>query len=158
MKLKRPLLTLLSIVMSTMTYGQNAIAIYQHDGKVTTFAFSEKPVVTYAGNDLVLTTTNTTVQYPVHMLKKLVFDVAMDPTNIEEMEVKTETLFNFHGETITISGGEPGSIVYIYDLKGMVVGQYRLDTEGYATISVQNLGKSLYIVKTDHFSFKFKKS
>ena len=149
--------TLLLAVITTMAYAQNAIAVYQKDGQVAKFAFTEKPVVTYSGNDLVLTTTKTTVQYPIYMLQKVAFDLSDDIINDVE-EVKLEARFRFEGETLIISGGEPGEPVYLYNMKGMMTGQYRLDGEGRAAIPLQGTDKSLYIVKTSRFTFKFRKS
>ena len=72
--------------------------------------------------------------------------------------MKAEAQFSFQRETLTISGGEAGAPVYLYDVSGRKVGEYRLDPDGRTTIPVQNLGKSLYIVKTKTVSFKFRKS
>lgn len=136
---------------------QNAIVVYQKDGKVAKFAFSEKPVVTYSGNDLVVTTSKTTVQYPVYMLQKVAFDVSDELANDIE-EVKQQAQFRFEGGMLVISGGDPGTTVYIYDIKGVKAGQYVLDGEGCATLPIQHLGQQLYIVKTTRFTFKFRKS
>lgn len=152
------LLAFLLTAFSSMAYAQNTIAIYQKDGKVATFEFSEKPVVTYSGNDLVLTTKKTTVNYPVYMLKKIIFDIK-DPVNgIDVLEMENKGEFNFQGEMLYISGGEPGSSVYIYNISGIMVGKYRLDSEGSVSIPMQGMDKSLYIVKTTRFTFKFRKS
>ena len=109
-----------------MTSGQNTIVVFQQDGEVAKFGFSEKPVVTYVGDNLVLTTTQTTVQYPIYMLKKISFDVDLETTDAIE-QVKADVQFSFSGGTLTVRDGEPYSYVYIYNLKGMKVGQYQLD-------------------------------
>lgn len=159
MNRRKFLLTLLLAVATLVANAQNAIAIYQKDGQVAKFAFTEKPVVTYSGSDLVLTTSKTIVQYPVYMLQKIAFDVVdLVANDIEQLAVKAEAQFSFQRETLTISGGEAGAPVYLYDVSGRKVGEYRLDPDGRTTIPVQNLGKSLYIVKTKTVSFKFRKS
>ena len=48
----RKLYTTLLLACSLMAGAQNAISIHQKDGKVANFAFSEKPIVTYADNQL----------------------------------------------------------------------------------------------------------
>ena len=137
--------------------AQNAVEIYQVDGKVSTFAFSEKPVVTYSGSDLVMTTTKTTVQYPIYLLKKISFDVELDDADVVK-DVKADEQFSFHGGTITVLGGEPNSQVYIFNIQGMKAGQYKLDDQGNATIPVSGLVTGIYVLKTKRFSFKFRKS
>ena len=151
----RKLYTTLLLACSLMAGAQNAISIHQKDGKVANFAFSEKPIVTYADNQLVITTTKTSVQYPLYMLQKIGFQLT-DATAIEQ--VKPDAKFRFTDGTLYISGGDPGSQVVIYDMRGMTAGQYRIDDAGNAVISLQSLSKGLYIVKTNHFTFKFTKS
>lgn len=151
----RKLYTTLLLACSLMAGAQNAISIHQKDGKVANFAFSEKPVVTYADNQLVITTTKTSVQYPLYLLQKIDFELT-DATAIEQ--VKPDAKFRFTDGTLYITGGDPGSQVVIYNMQGMTAGQYRIDDAGNAVISLQSLSKGLYIVKTNHFTFKFTKS
>ena len=156
------MITIVAILLLTGigmgTYAQNAVAIHQKDGQVATFAFTEKPVVTYNGSNLVLTTTKTTVQYPIYLLKKLVFDVEWtESVNKIEHVQTSDMLFRFHDGILSIMGGQPSSIVTLHNIKGQKMGQYRLDADGCATIPTQSLGKGLYIVKTKSLSFKFGK-
>lgn len=150
------LLTIIVLFLVCLTmYGQNAVAVYQQDGTVAKFGFDEKPVVKYSGSDLVLTTTKTTVSYPIYMLKKISFDVDWETTDIKTPMI--DTAFRFQDGGIVISGCEAGSMAYIYNIKGAKVAEYRLDERGCVTIPTQGLGKDLYIVKTKTVSFKFKK-
>ncbi len=136
---------------------QNTIVIHQKDGQVAVFKFSEKPVVTYVGNDLVLTTTETMVQYPIYLLQKMDFDINLDELTAVEAVKKSGGRFFFWDGALCISGGKPGSPLFIYNLRGMKAAQYCLDAEGNASIPLRDLRKDVYIVKTDCFNFKFKK-
>lgn len=159
MKTRLITLSLLLTFSITAMWAQNAVAIHQVDGQVATFAFTEKPVVTYSGNDLVLTTTKTSVQYPIYMLKKIDFDVSFDDlTGIESVEKKADAQFRFQDGMISVVGGESGSQVFLYSMSGTKVGQYRLDGSGHIDIPVQHLSKGIYIIQTKHFTFKFRKS
>ena len=157
--MKRYLLTAFVLFAAVALWAQNAVAIHQADGQVATFAFTEKPVVTYSGNDLVLTTTKTSVTYPIYKLRKIDFDISFDElTGIKDAKVKADVQFSFRGGTLTVRGGEPGSQVILYNIKGVQVGQYRLDGDGNATIPTESLGKDFYVVKSKSFTFKFRKS
>jgi hypothetical protein len=94
------------------------------------------------------------VQYPIYLLQKIDFDTVVT-TGVKE--VKIDTQFGFQGGVLYISGGEPNSAVYIYNLKGVMEGQYRLDDTGSATIPMYHLKKDIYVVKTTRFSFKISK-
>ena len=50
------------------------LVILKKDGTVLKFDVADKPKVSYSGNDLVLTTTKTTVQLPVYLLQKISFE------------------------------------------------------------------------------------
>lgn len=147
---------LLLVLMAVGARAQNSIAIYQKDGQVAKFAFTEKPIVTYSGSDLVLTTIKTSVLYPIYMLQKVAFDVDDIIDGIEEVKIP-QTLFSFRDGTLTIRDGEAGSVVSLYTINGVMVEQYRLNNDGTVTIPLYNLGKDIYIVKTKHVSFKFRK-
>lgn len=136
--------------------AQNSLAVHQQDGQITVFSFTEKPVVTYSDNELVLTTRKTAVQYPLYKLKKLTFDTAWDdPSRIEEQIVNAK--FRFQGNAIVVTGCKPGAQLMVFDLKGKKTCQLRTDDKGCATISLNGLRKQVYVMKTDHCSFKFRK-
>ena len=156
----KPKLTtiLLSLMFTTVAWAQNAVTIYQTDGKTANFAFAEKPVVTYTEDNLVLTTTKTSVQYPIYLIQKIEFQEEwFAPTDIKPTIEEADVKFSFQGGVITISGGVPNSEVFIYNIKGLKVRQYRLDEQGNTSISTTNLDKDIYIVKTKNISFKFRK-
>jgi len=157
---KRKLFTMVLLwLMAAGVLAQNAVILYHYNGTTSSFAFSEKPVISYSGNDLVLTTKNTAVQYPVHMLRKIDFGNSFEESIVGIDEMKSvDTQFSFYDGKLTIQGDEPFSRVYIYTLKGMKVGEYQLDSQGNAFISTTSLSNNFYVVKTKRFTFKFRKS
>jgi hypothetical protein len=146
----------LLLAFCTLAYGQNTIVIQQKDGKVARFSFTEKPVVTYSGNDVLVNTTKNSVQYPIYLLQKISFDIDWNTTDIEEVEV-AEPSFHFRDDALSISGEDPRSLVFLYNIKGMLAGRYQTDDRGCVTIPIRQLRPDLYIVKTNRFSFKFRK-
>ena len=52
------------------------LVILKKDGTVLKFDVADKPKVSYSSNDLVLTTTKTTVQLPVYLLQKISFEIS----------------------------------------------------------------------------------
>lgn len=65
---------ILNIIIDKMSVHYNRLLLTKKDGSVEAFDFADKPVVRYSGNDLVLTTSKTSVQFPVYLLKKISFD------------------------------------------------------------------------------------
>lgn len=161
MKIKTRLLfaALLFAIGPMPTWAQtNAVVVTQIDGQVAIFGFAEKPVVTYSGSNLVLTTSQGVVEYPIYMLKKLAFDEVQKVVTAVEDVKQTDAQFRFQDGMISVVGGESGSQVFLYSMSGTKVGQYRLDGSGHIDIPVQHLSKGIYIIRTKHFTFKFRKS
>ena len=145
--------TVLWVTLSAFATEQNVVAIYQTDGQKALFAFADQPEVTYTTTDLVLTTTKTTVQYPISQLKKIQFETAEMPEGIDELE--EDKRFSFRDGSIVIEGGVPNSLVTIYTVSGALTAQYRLDGNGNAVISTQGLRGNTYIFANGSITFKF---
>jgi len=139
--------------VATMATEQNVVAIYQQDGQKALFAFADQPEVTYTATDLVLTTTQTSVQYPISNLRKVAFERADMPEGIDEIEVTKQ--FTFRDGQIVIEGGTPNALVNIYTIQGVLVSQYRLDGDGNGMISTTGLNGAAYILTTGSLTFKF---
>ena len=65
---------ILNIIIDKMSIHYNRLLLTKKDGSVEAFDFADKPVVSYSGNDLVLTTSKTSVQLPVYLIQKISFD------------------------------------------------------------------------------------
>ena len=65
---------ILNIIIDKMSIHYNRLLLTKKDGSVEAFDFADKPVVSYSGNDLVLTTSKTSVQQPVYLIQKISFD------------------------------------------------------------------------------------
>ena len=135
---------------------RNCIAIHQKDGMVLNYAFTEKPVITYSGSDLILTTGSISVQYPLHTLRKMTIVGAEDLTAIDEVTFP-DTEFSFSDEGAKVRGEKPGTPFYVFDLKGSKVYQGVIDAEGRASIPLHTLPQGIYVVKTQSTSFKIRK-
>ena len=148
------LFLLLAAVLCVSAVEQNVVAVYQSDGQKALFAFADQPEVTYTTTDLVLTTTKTSVQYPISQLKKIQFETADIEEGIEDVPVEDKR-FSFRDGSIVIEGGEPNSLVYIYTVSGALAAQYRLDGNGDAVIPTQGLSGQAYIFANGSITFKF---
>ena len=144
---------LLTCVIHVAAVEQNVVAIYQLDGQKALFAFADQPEVTYSATDLILTSTKTSVQYPISQLKKLAFEQADMPEGIDD--VVADRRFSFRDGSIVIEGGDPNSLVTIYTVSGTMAAQYRLDGSGNAIIPTQGLSGSVYILSNGSITFKF---
>lgn len=64
---------ILKIIIEKNASIYQSMVLTKKDGSKEKFDFADNPVVTYSGNDLVITTSKTTAQFPVYLLDKLSF-------------------------------------------------------------------------------------
>ena len=155
-KLRFLFASVLLTAMALSAWAQNAITIHQKDSQVATFLFTEKPVVTYSGSELVLTTAKTTVHYPIYLLQKMDFGDSFE-TATDVRDVKSAVGFTFSNGTLTINDAKAGTTISLYRLNGIKAGEYRIGNDGCAVISTSHLTNGLYVVKANCFTFKFHK-
>ena len=147
------LLSLLLLTCMAHATVQNVVAIYPLQGEVALFAFADQPELTYTATDLVLTTTKTSVQYPISNLRKVAFEQADISTGLDD--IQTSKQFTFCDGQIIIEGGTPNALVNIYSIQGALVSQYRLDSDGNAAIPTTGYSGAAYILTTGSITFKF---
>lgn len=135
----------------------NSIYIYQKDGTIVSYAFDDAPVITYSDDCLVLSTASTTVQYHLSTLRKLTMASEWDLFTGVDNIVIPDTEFSFTDEGAKVRGEKPGTLFYVFDMKGMKCAQGTIDAEGKANIPLNSLSSGIYIVKTQSTSFKIKR-
>lgn len=120
---------------------ETCLVVWQNDGGTTKFAFSEAPVVKYEGETLVLTTTKTSVEYPLSQLKKFTFEA--DPTKVEELKVTSVV--------------KDDGIVSVYNMSGQLIKTYKSEGNQQITFATESLPVGMYIIKTNSQTFKILK-
>lgn len=136
-------------------YAQNSVTLYLKSGKSVSYTFQEKPVMSYYGNELLVSTQEVQVQYALESIYRLCFE-DNSQTTVKEV-INADVRFAVGADAITITGEEPESDIYIYDLNGVCVGKYSADENGDAEISIRELSDGIYVVKTSALSFKITK-
>lgn len=136
----RKLLSLFFLVglSVTMLHAQNTLNVHSKSGDVVSYAFAEKPVITYLNDVLVLTTLSTTVEYPLQDLLKLTFDD--DKSDIEVVTHRSES-----------------DMVRIYSVKGQLLRAVKADEDGVTSLVLGEMAPGIYIVKNGSTSYKIVK-
>ena len=128
------------------------VKVSSANGEATYFALSEKPVVTFAADKLVLTTAKQTVEYPLTEFRS--FEFTNQTTAIASTKEKaTGAVFSF-GTSLKGEGLPAGSRVIVYAIGGQVVGSGIVSETG--TVDIPLGGKTgAFIVKSSSKTFKF---
>ena len=138
-----------------MRGGVNALRLHKASGDEVTILLSERPLVTFNNNDLVITTHMDEVSYPSADVLKLTY-VNVNPTNINGIE-RSGTLYSLIGDELKIANAVPGSRVFVYTVDGTLLTSSTTDTQGCSTLPIAGMSGSVYVVKTSSVTFKIRK-
>lgn len=130
---KTSLSLVLFVLCSLCVQAQNMMLLHQKDGGVVSYGFSEKPVVTYVGDNLHVETTRVSIDYPLASLEKMTF--ADVESNIDVLRTETTT------------------DVRIYSVNGTLVRVAKAE-DGAASLNTADLPAGTYIVKNGTTSYK----
>lgn len=121
-------------------HAQNTLHIWQQTGEVVSYDFLEKPRITYADTNLILTTTKVQVEFPLSSVRKFTFDVDM-------------IMIDDAIGTVRATLKDEGSLS-IYTLGGVLVKTVPAEAGGRHTYSLDELPAGVYVVKSKTTSYK----
>lgn len=150
----KQILFLTALFLSSMASAQNYLTITQKNGDQFSYAFSDKPVVTYTETDLVLTTEDTEIQFPLSGLQKFTFEDA--PTSVQETITASATI-SVSNNTVTICSAKADAQVQLIAVDGKIVRTYKTDAEGNLSFSIADLATGIYVVKSESLTCKISK-
>lgn len=125
------------------------------DQTVSTFELASSPVVTYSGNDIVVTCGSEVFQTSMANIEAVKFEKG-GASGIERITT-TEPRAAFAFGNASFEGMQAGAPVTVYTLDGRTVATAKADSEGRATVSMSGLQQGVYIIRTPNKSFKIKK-
>lgn len=157
--MKRHLLTTLLLFAAVALWAQDAVAVYQTNGQVVGYQFTEKPKVTYAGGCLVMSTKDQTVQYSLRSLRKMAFVDAESLTAISAPEHAAggHLLFSFRQGSITVTNAEAGATIQVYNAEGKCLAEQQADAQGRCVLSTESLSRGVYVIQIGQTSYKIVK-
>ena len=155
--MKKLLLLMLLASFQVVVSASNAVTILQKDGLSFSYAFDEKPVVTYSANSLILTSDQGSVEYPIAAIKKISFsDSEPSPiTAVDEVSQKSE--MEIENYTVSISGAKADATISLIGPDGKTLNSYKTDSEGNVSFSIADLPDGLYIISSDNLTCKILK-
>ena len=120
--------------------AQQTLNIHTTTQGIVSFAFAEKPDLTFPAKEvLTVTTESMTVEFPFAEVEKITFEDA-----------------NEDGvETLTVRDG--GGAVLIFDLSGKLVRQSTTGKYGSATVNLSTLQPGVYVIRDGKRTYKVTK-
>lgn len=137
-------------------FAQNTLTIIQKDGQQFHYGFSEKPVITYTDNDLVISTDKVVVNYPLTAIRKFVFTDGAE-TQVEGIEADNKPLLSLEDYMVEITGGVADANVIVFASDGKNVFNGKFDSEGRISFSIAEFPDGVYVIKTENLTCKILK-
>lgn len=152
MKKIKTLILLLVLMIGTTTFAQKALVVELRDGSSTTISLSEAPRITFAGEQMSIISSTTSMDILRSDIKNYHFIDA--PLSIDETTAPSQAVIE--NNTLTVSGVAPNTTITFYTVSGVVV-KHAVATDGHCTITLNDLPAGLYIVTYNNTTFKFLK-
>ncbi|MBQ7987277.1 MAG: T9SS type A sorting domain-containing protein [Bacteroidaceae bacterium] len=136
---KRNLVSILFAACTLTGYAQNQLNIWQQSGSVVSYSFSEKPRLVFESETLKLTASGVTVEYPVADIRKYSFE--NDPLSVGRVSARLS------------DGGD----VSVYTPEGILLKRVPAGKDGKTAVSIDDLPRGVYVVKSKSSTFKIMK-
>ena len=131
--MKKFLILIPIILFSIAGFAQNTLNIHQKDGEIFCCGFLEKPIVTYEGNTLKVSTKTVSIEFPLTELDELSFEDELTDIKLQHIEKESNIL--------------------IYNEKGVLLKKIHNDS-GISETNILEFPKGIYIIKKGNTTFK----
>lgn len=146
------LLSAMFIPVSAQT-AEQALIVEMKSGEQVSFAFSDNPVLSFNGSNLVVNTNLYEFTYDADTIQRYLFGTA-NPTAITLPTVDGSLV---DGNLLSLHLGKAYATATVYAVDGKAVLTATTDEQGVAQLSLVGLPAGVYIVKSDNFLTKILK-
>ena len=153
--LARVLLLTVAILCQSAAFADDMVLqVWKSDGQVININLNEEPKTTYSDGNLVITTTKTTVTYPLESVRRYTY--ASASTGIETPK-SVSSVLSSDGETLTFTNLKAGTSIKLYNVAGQLLRTITSGAESSTTVSVSQLPTGVYVVKVNDATYKITK-
>lgn len=148
-------ITMLFSTLSSWAEDINALMLHLASGKQVIYQLDKKPVVTFSGDELILTTHMNKVSYQSADVLKFTY-LYVDPSGINQVGM-TQNVFSFTENRLFVTGLEPDTYITIYTADGILMASDKTNNNGAASITLPNQSGKVFMVSTSVANFKITK-
>lgn len=154
---KKYLLTTALLLASINAFAEQYVFVVWTDaGEQISYPLSDKPKVTQDEDVLILTTTNTSVEYPKSDVTKFTLSI-QEVNNIDEIAIDNDASIRHSRDCIEMSNCRAGSIVAMYSTSGQLIRSYAVADDGTLAINISELANGIYILSNENITYKLLK-
>lgn len=136
------------------------LVVWMHEGGYVTYPLDEHPIITYADEQILVSTPWNSVTYSHAQVRKFTLtdtDTPQDDTPKDDDTVISSIGSDLRnqGDAIVFSACTPGEHVGVYDASGRLLHSYAIGADGNLTLSLSAYGRGVYVVKMKSITYKF---
>ena len=158
MKTKTFILLLVLCASAIGARAGDGVWVERIDGTKQGFLFSDYPVITDTAENLVMTSTTATVEFPIVDIRNVYFadDISTGIRDVARPAVQ-DPLIRVTSDGAQLSGFAPRTAVSIYDVGGQLLSREQTSADGTLTVSLSARPQGIYIIKTNQTTLKIQK-
>jgi hypothetical protein len=144
---------LLSILCCLSLQAEPLLVVHIKGANKRTISITleEKPIITFEGENLIVTTKNNRGSFPLEFVDY--YEIAESTTSIEQPQSHPQKTVIANGHVV-ISQLADGSKVRVYTIDGKQVGNYTAGNTGQVDIDLKALPKGIFVISSPGISFK----
>ena len=149
--MKKLYLILLLLCCCGSIMADQVLQIVKADGQTHTINLNQEPVTTYEDGNLIITTINATITYPLEVVRKFVFiSGSEDIQNIKggKFEISKD------GRFLTLSGLKNDTDAYLYSVNGILMERIHVTASTSISINLESYPLGVYMIKVDGATYK----
>lgn len=156
--MKKLFLLLIMVVLVNMTSkaDNRVLQIWQTDGQIMTISLNEEPRTTYSDGNLIITTTRTTITYPLEQVWKYTYVLDGSISEGDGVPDGIKSILSDDGETLTFKGLKKNTEIQLYSTSGQLLRKFKANSNQVA-VSISQLPTGVYIVKANNATYKITK-
>lgn len=142
-------LILLMLFFVTLSYADDAkIIIKQKSGNETIFELSTNPIITFLGEDMVITNDFTSISFPIEDIDSYTAD---NGTTTAIASIKGKPMLE--NGRILFNGIAKGTPISVYSIDGRLISK-QLTSADKAEVPLSSLPKGTYIISVENSKIK----
>lgn len=146
------ILAFLVMLSMPVVADEYCFVVWTKRGEQISIPLIEKPKIINSGDNLIMNTTTTTVEYPKTEVGKFTLNL-QEPGGIDAGEMSDCEIIH-NGNIVILSGLRAGSEVKVFTIGGYAVLTGCVGDDGSLALDLSPLGQGIYIVSTENITCK----
>lgn len=131
------------------------LIVWLNSGDKVYYELNTMPKTTFTESDIVISTTDASVVYPINDVKKYTFESSS--SSIQNIDGNKDIHVAQNGNIVTIANLKEGSSVKVYSVDGIMVSNYVAHANEPLKITLSKLPVGVYLIRTSNITYKITK-